>query len=537
MKLERAYVKNSNQLLQDYYDQKESITAFFHFKNEQASFVERLKELQQHEIRRMELTAIIRQYMSKLTSSEKIEQHLTELEQDAVVVVGGQQSGLLTGPLYSVNKAISVLLLAKEQRQKLGVPVVPVFWVAGEDHDLDEINHTFYAVNSRLVKHSYPEPSRVKKMASAATLDFELLKNWIEQLFAQFGETAHTKQLLADVMATAKESHTYTEFFVNLMNGLFKEQGLLYLDAADPKLRQYEAPYFKQLIEHAEGIAKVVTAREQALESSGYGTPIGATENAANIFYVRDGERFLLTRKDGRFMNQSANINFSKEEMLAMAEIDACFSNNVVTRPMMQDMVLPVLSFVGGPGELAYWSTLKDGFELLGMKVPVFTPRMNLTYITNETANNLQLIGLTAKEAIEGGVEVEKQKYEQQIYDREAKQAIEKAKQLVAEQYKVIQQQLSLNEIHLEAIVAKNLQFHERQFDFLMKQVEKDVRLKHDVMFKRFEQIAMDLLPAGGFQERVYTPYPYVNQYGADFIQRILALPLETSNEHQIIYF
>lgn len=536
MKLEQVYVKSANQLLQDYTNQKDEITSFFHFKNEQQAFAQRLQDLQHHGVDRITLTSIIRQYMGGFETSPKIEQHLSELEKDAVVVVGGQQSGLLTGPLYSVNKAISVLLLAQEQRQKLGVPVVPVFWVAGEDHDLDEINHTFYAVNSRLVKHTLVDQSRVKKMASAAKLEMADLQPWIEQLFSQFGETAYTKDLLAKVMKIAEVSRTYTQLFVNLMNDLFKAHGLLYLDAADEAIRQYEAPYFKQLIEHSEEIAHVVTAQEQKLDALGYGMPIGATENAANIFYVRDGERFLLTRKDGQFMNQSANISFSKEEMLTMAEEEACFSNNVVTRPMMQDLVLPVLSFVGGPGELAYWATLKDGFEVLGMKIPVFTPRMNITYVTRETANNLSLIGLTAQQAIEGGVEEVKAKYDQKIYDREAKAAIEKAKQLLAEQYQVIQQHLVSNDMKLESIVDKNLSFHENQFDFLMKQVEKDVRLKHDIAFKRFEQVQMDLLPNGGFQERVYTPYPYLNQYGQDLIDGIMALPMETTTKHQIVY-
>lgn len=536
MKLEQVYVENANQLLQDYTNQKDSITSFFHFKNEQQAFAQRLQDLQQHDIDRVALTAIIRQYMGGFETSPKIEQHLLELENDAVVVVGGQQSGLLTGPLYSINKAISVLLLAQEQRQKLGVPVVPVFWVAGEDHDLDEINHTFYAINSRLVKHTLVDQSRTKKMASAAILEISDLKPWIEQLFSQFGETAYTKGLLTKVMKIAEVSRTYTQFFVNLMNDLFKAQGLLYLDAADEAIRRYEAPYFKQLIEHSEEIAHAVTAQEQKLESLGYGMPIGATENAANIFYVREGERFLLTRKDGQFMNQSANISFSKEEMLKMADEEACFSNNVVTRPMMQDLVLPVLSFVGGPGELAYWATLKNGFEVLGMKIPVFTPRMNITYVTRETANNLALIGLTAQQAIEGGVEEIKVKYDEKIYDRDAKAAIEKAKQLVAEQYKVIQQHLVSNEIKLDVIVDKNLHFHEGQFDFLMKQIEKDVRLKHDVAFKRFDQVQTELLPNGGFQERMYTPYPYLNQYGLELVDRIMELPMETTTKHQIIY-
>lgn len=126
MKLEQVQVENTNQLLQDYQNQQEAICRFFHFKNEQSAFEARLQELKQHSIRRKELVGVMRQYMQKFATSEKIEQHLTELEQDAVAVVGGQQAGLLTGPLYSVNKAISVLLLAKEQREQLGVPVVPI---------------------------------------------------------------------------------------------------------------------------------------------------------------------------------------------------------------------------------------------------------------------------------------------------------------------------------------------------------------------------------------------------------------------------
>jgi len=536
MKLEQLYVNNANQLLQDYRDQKESIGSFFHFKNEQSSFEERLSDLKNHPVRRLELTKIIRKYMSQLDSTPKIEKHLDELEKDAVLVIGGQQSGLLTGPMYSINKAISVLLLAKEQREKLGVPVVPLFWVAGEDHDLDEINHTFYPVGNRLVKHAYTEDGLVKKMASAAKLNHEALQQWIEQLFIQFGETAYTKELLANVLKIAENSDTYTSFFVNLMNGLFKEQGLLYMDAADAELRAYEAPYFKTLINHSEEIAAVVTAREAYLEELGYGSPIGATNNAANLFYVKDGERHLLTRKDGYFMNSSIGVKFTREEMLDLAEQEACFSNNVVTRPMMQDLVFPVLSFVGGPGELAYWATLKDGFELLGMKVPIFTPRMNISYVTRETAANLQEIGITAADAINGAVSKLKATFDEDIYDEEAKAAIEEAKDLLAKQYKVIQQHLKEQDIKIERIVDKNLEFHKHQFDFLMKQIEKDIRLKHSVAFSRFEQVENELLPAGGFQERVFTPYPYLNQYGEGFISGIMELPLQTSYKHQIVY-
>ncbi|GEK32652.1 bacillithiol biosynthesis cysteine-adding enzyme BshC [Kurthia sibirica] len=536
MKLEQVHVENSNKLLQDYRDQQATLSSFFHYKNDQTSFEQRLKDLAGHPIRRKELTAIIRHFMSDLASSNKIEQHLNELEQDAVVVVGGQQAGLLTGPLYSVNKAISVLLVAQQQREKLGVPIVPVFWVAGEDHDIDEINHTFSTINGRLVKHVLTDSSKVKKMASATLLNHQKLAEWIEHIFSQFGETAYTKKLVEETLEVANNSVSYTDFFVKLMNDLFKEYGLLYIDAADPALRQYEAPYFERLIEHSEEIAALVTARETKLDELGYGAPIGATEDAANLFYVKEGERFLLSRVNGSFVNNAANLHFTKEEMKKLAHEEACFSNNVVTRPMMQDMVFPVLAFIGGPGELAYWSTLKDGFELLDMQVPVFVPRMNISYVTRETEHNLQAMGITAAQAISGEVAKKKAAYDKKIYDDEAKQAIERAKQLVTTQYKEIQEHLAAKEIHLERIVDKNLDFHQQQFDFLMKQIEKDIRLKHDVAFKQFMQVESELLPAGGFQERVYSPYPYLNQYGQHFIENIMALSFEVSDKHSIVY-
>ena len=94
--------------------------------------------------------------MRKFGLSEKSNQHLEELQDNGVVVIGGQQAGILTGPMYSIHKAISVITLAKQQREKLGVPVIPVFWIAGEDHDIDEINHVYIERSRKLQKFVYP---------------------------------------------------------------------------------------------------------------------------------------------------------------------------------------------------------------------------------------------------------------------------------------------------------------------------------------------------------------------------------------------
>lgn len=537
MKLEQIEIPVTNHLLDDYRHGKSSILSFFHYPNEEKSFSKRLEDLQKHPIRREQLVMVIRKFMEPLEISEKAEKHLQELEENAVVVIGGQQSGLLTGPLYSVHKAISVILLAQQQRGKLGIPVVPVFWIAGEDHDIDEINHTFTAANGRLEKHIYGERSKRKTMASTTMLDVETTRKFIHETFMQYGETAYTGDLLAKIDAILLKSSTYTDFFVRLMNWLFKEEGLLFIDAAYSSLREYESPYFEKIIQNAEEIADVVTIREADLTELGYGTPIGATKEAANLFYVKDGERFLLERHGGKFINHMANVQFTTSEMLELAkENPTCLSNNVVTRPLMQDMVFPVLAFVGGPGELAYWSTLKDAFETLGMKVPVFVPRMNMTIVDRQVQSLLEEVQITVPDAITGKTGTRRMSFEDKVYDEKSKQMIVKTKQLLRTQYDVIQEHLRNTNINLEKLVDKNLSIHESQLDFLMRKIENEVLLQNDVQLRKYRTIEDRLLPGGGLQERTFNPFQFMNEYGEELVKDMLSLRFKLNGQHNVIY-
>jgi len=196
MKLERISLSVNNRVLADYWSENASVHSFFQYRYCDESFKERLKYLQQQDYQRDELVNVIRSYMEPFGISEAVEENLQALQQGASVVVGGQQAGLLTGPLYSVHKAITVILLAKEQSEKLGTKVVPLFWVAGEDHDLDEINHTYTISQSVVKKRGYGERSKVKTMASATNLQHEATWSFIENVFKDFGESAFTAKLL-----------------------------------------------------------------------------------------------------------------------------------------------------------------------------------------------------------------------------------------------------------------------------------------------------------------------------------------------------
>ena len=185
MELESLALQEKNKVMQSYNNDKEFLHTFFDYENEESSYPDRLKELAGRTFERRQLAETIRSFMEPFGISANATTHIEELAENAVAVVGGQQAGILTGPLYSVHKAISVILLAKRQREKLGVPVVPVFWVAGEDHDLNEINHVYTEMEGRATKHQYRGNFVLKLMASDAEYDKQVMASLVKDSFWQ----------------------------------------------------------------------------------------------------------------------------------------------------------------------------------------------------------------------------------------------------------------------------------------------------------------------------------------------------------------
>lgn len=537
MELEVVALPEKNKIMQAYSNDLDFLHTFFEYSNDESSYSMRLKDLGERTYKRQELATVIHSFMEPFGLSIQAKQHIEELATDGVAVVGGQQAGLLTGPLYSVHKAITVILLAKRQRASLGVPVVPVFWVAGEDHDLNEINHVNTEQNGHSTKNQYREKFVLKVMASDAIYDKKMMASFIKEMFEKFGETAYTKELLEEVLQAAELESTFTGFFVRLMNGLFKDEGLLFLDSAFKPLREMEKEYFAQLLTESDVIAKAVHAKERRFFEEGYGEPIGAEIDAANLFYVHETGRVLLTRRGDFFVNDSTGSSFSKPELLKIAEEKPwLLSNNVATRPLMQDMVFPVLAFVGGPGEIAYWALLKEAFAHLNMKMPIIVPRMSMTIVTPQVKHLMDEKKFGIANVIAGEVTTAREAFIESLTNEPFDSSIKKTKELLADQYEQLAALMNEENPGLVQLVKKNLQFHVTQLEYLKGKADEALLLKHEVMVRAYSLLEGELLPDGVLQERVYTPFAYLNSYGPTLIDSILSLPLEIDGSHKVIY-
>ncbi|OAT83365.1 bacillithiol biosynthesis cysteine-adding enzyme BshC [Bacillus sp. MKU004] len=538
MDLENLNIPAINQFASLYIEQKEPVTSFFHYNiNQSDVYSQRMEDLAAREFPRAELTDCIAGYMKGLPGSREVNESLAKLKKDAVAVVAGQQAGLLTGPLYTIHKIISIIKLAKQQEKELNHPVVPVFWIAGEDHDYQEVNHIYLEKGNIIEKKGYPERVSGKKMTSDISYDRNVMKNWVTEILKTLGETPHTKKLAGELTEMIEDQNDIVRFFAHFVMHLFKDFGLLVIDSAYPQLRSLEKHHFHHLIEGSQQITNAVLEQQGEIKRNGFNTQLDISHDAANIFINLNNERALLEREDYSFTEKNTGSVISAAELLSMLEkTPENFSNNVVTRPMMQEWLFPTLAFIGGPGEIAYWGELKKAFEYVGLKIPPVIPRLSITLLEREVEKKMDLLGLSLSQVLMNGVTEVRERYWESIKLPSLEMEISELEQMMQKKYEDIRDKTARIGHGLDQIADKNLSIHLQQLDFLRKRTDKALRDKHDKTFSDFAKVDNCLRPSGGPQERTWNVLYFLNKYGEDFIRNLTSLPMDFDGNHKVVY-
>ncbi|MBT2581850.1 bacillithiol biosynthesis cysteine-adding enzyme BshC [Planococcus sp. ISL-109] len=537
MRLEEKYIPPSSQLMADYTNEDQSILQYFSYGPSLEQARKRLQSLADHPVDRKKVSGILESYMKDFGLSEAARKNLCHFEEGAPVVVTGQQAGLLTGPLYTVHKAISTILLARQAAEELGAPVVPLFWIAGEDHDLAEIAHVYRETNGRIEKLNYPHAKFGKSAASQTPLNYEEVAAFIEEYFRSLPETSHTKHVHSLVFRHLREAKTFTGFFAALLNHFFQQEGLLFIDAADKQLRTYESQFFCRMIDNSKAIAEAVMEAESSLQAIGYTAGIDAKKDAAHLFLTIKGERLLLERDNAGFIVKNTAVRYTEQELMEIARHEPeRLSNNVVTRPLMQDLVFPVLAFVGGPGEIAYWAALKGAFELMDMEMPIVMPRLSVSLIDRRTAALLEKHQLSFEDVVvERKIPQLRNELLESIRDVETESKIGAIQQDLTVEYDELMERFTSVSAGLKPLVEKNLRIHLDQLTFLKNKLQDEVAIQNSTQFNQLAAIENALLPESGWQERIYNPIPYLNQYGVELVEDLLDLPMNYNKTHKIV--
>ncbi|HWO95091.1 MAG TPA: bacillithiol biosynthesis cysteine-adding enzyme BshC [Bacillus sp. (in: firmicutes)] len=537
MEIKDISFPSANRLLEGYKRGEDEVMSFFHYNiHDEKVYQQRVNDLAKFSYPREELAAYLAAYNEKYGADELTMNNISKLkDQRAVVVVGGQQAGILTGPMYTVNKILSILKFAKQQEEKLKVPVIPIFWIAGEDHDFAEINHVFVERDGMLVKSAVPQKVVEKKAASDLLIDKKSCHKWIQGVFQTFGETNYSKEVLEFALESLESSRTYVDFFAQLTMQLFAGTGLVLMDSGSPELRKIESSFFVHLIEENEQLSKAVLNQQAAVEKR-HSRSIQVDEQTAHLFYYGN-ERILLERHADGFAGKNNEVSLTREELLEIARTSPeLLSNNVVTRPLMQEFLLPTLAFIAGPGEVAYWAELKQAFELFGFKMPPIVSRLSYAIVERSTNRNIEDLELTIEYILRNGIKEKKEQWLRENVKHPYDEYFERAKQDMENIHETLRNHVLREDETFKKVLEKNRNILQNQLNIVRKIVESKQVTKHKVTIKKFDDIEQALMPMGSPQERIWNIFYFLNKYGVDFVSQLSNLDVEFNHNIKVVY-
>jgi bacillithiol biosynthesis cysteine-adding enzyme BshC len=329
--------------------------------------------------------------------------HLTALRDGAAAVVTGQQLGLFLGPLFTVYKAASAIRVARALSAETGEPVVPVFWLQSEDHDVPEIAVGHVPCATGGLRALAVEPAAGERISVA----HRGLPNDVTACLAALGvELAHLPHAAPHLERLARHYRpggAWSAAFAGVLGELFADEGLLLIDPRDPALARAAAPVHRRALAEAESIAAALVDRSRALAAAGFTPPVHVRPGAPLSFFHPDGPhgpRYRLTPADADFALIGRDGRCARAALLAALEAEPLrFSTSALLRPILQDSLLPTAAYVGGPAEVAYLAQLPPLYAAYELDMPLVVPRARLRVIEEHTARLLARLGLTADDA------------------------------------------------------------------------------------------------------------------------------------------
>ena len=294
-----------------------------------------------------------------------------------VAVITGQQVGLFSGPAYTIYKALTAAKLARQLTEQ-GLSAVPIFWMATEDHDFAEVNHTWvFDGDGRATK--IVVDAHGKTHAPAGTYVAE--QPPIDALRSAVAGFEFSEEIVAAVAEAYRPGGSMGEGFRELLLKLLARVGVLVLDPLDPAVRTIGAPLLQRAVKAAPQLKQALLARGAELHAEGYHTQVLVEEKTSLFFTLEHGHRVPARLKDA--------------ECAALAEHPETISPNALLRPVWQDFMFPTVAYVGGPGELAYFAQSAVLYQSLLGRMPVVVPRACFTLLDARSEKLLRRFGLT----------------------------------------------------------------------------------------------------------------------------------------------
>lgn len=459
-------------------------------------------------------------------------------DKECVTVVSGQQAGLFTGPLYTIYKALSAIQLSECLRGH-GIKAVPVFWIASEDHDFEEVSKAFVigSKNGLIELENKPENYRESLSVGYVKLDASI-KQTIDQLFENLPHTEFTVELRKLVEETWQPEIDFGEAFGHLLSRLLGNYGLILLSPLDEKLKKLVAPIYVESIKKSKEIVSALQKRSRELEENGFHAQVLVSDDYFPLFWqAENNARHAIKKTEtGTYRVKDLKKEFTLDELAETASQEPQrFSPGVALRAVVQDYLLPTVCYFGGGAEVAYFAQSSEVYRILQRPVTPILHRQSFTIVEPKQAKILEKFNLEIKDLF---YEIENitPRIVEDFLNPEMKKLFAEVEEKINTQLNRLDRSL----VEIEPTLADNLATKRRKIIYHIENLRKKYHFaqmrKDEVLTRQIEMIFNTIVPNKHLQERTLNVTWLINRYGLNLIDWIYqAIDLD-DKEHRIIY-
>jgi bacillithiol synthase len=538
----QSYLPNASALLRDYLHDFPRVAAFYDGGPFSPATYSRLAgELRGKQWRRQELTRILRRQNEALGCGEAALQNIQKLSRpDTLAVVTGQQVGLFSGPAFTLYKALTAVRLAQSLEGR-GIACVPVFWLATEDHDFEEIAGANILDDDYQLVRLREEGERPAPMSSVGYIKFAgRIAEALSLVESSLPEGEARENLLRDLRESYRPGQTWGQAFGRLMTRLFGKWGVVLLDPLDADVHGLSRAVYQRAAMRCDELRRCLIERSQSLVRAGYHAQVHVQENSTLLFHERHGNRRAVHHRDGK----AGGIFFAEEgESLTAAEIEAqieklplAFSPNVLLRPIVQDTLIPTIAYVAGPSELAYFGQAQVLYAAFGRPMPAIFPRAAFTLLDSRVHRILEKYNLTIEDVWGGEDKVSRkiaaagfaagwaERFDES--ERDLDRLLERMKKDVE----------VLDPTLLDAVkhAEEKIRY---QVERVKGKITRAAMSKSDVLKRHEETLARFLVPDKELQERQVSGIYFLGRAGYGLLDRLLLEIKLDSAEHGTVLF
>jgi bacillithiol synthase len=535
-------IPKSSALLTDYLYHFDRVSRFYNgspFEPESFQAVAQKLEISGESRRR--LAEILSRQNQHFGSSEQTHSNIRLLaERGTVSVVTGQQVGLLAGPAFTLYKALTAVRLARSLTDR-GMRAVPVFWLATEDHDLEEVAHAavldegYDLVSLRDSGARPAERSSVGVVQLTAEISEALSK--LESLLPP-GESRD--RLMSDLRECYAPGMSWGKAFGRLMARLFSRWGVILLDPLDEGIHSLAQPIYERAIAEAPALRQRLLSRWAELVRSGYHAQVHVPEDSTLVFFTREGNRLPLHQRNGQFLLDDTE-NFSSAELTQLVSAQPLdFSSNVLLRPVVQDALLPTVAYVAGPSELAYFGQAQVLYEAYGRPMPVIFPRAAFTLVDRRVHRLMEKYRVSLEDVWQGREHLSRKIAAAGFSEGGAQGWSERFDESERDLAGLLER-LRLQIETLDPTLLDSLKHAEEKMKYQMEKlrgkISRAALQKSDLLARHEESLLRFITPRKDLQEREVSGIYFLGRAGYDLLDRLLEQTQVDSSDHQVLVY